>query len=158
MKEKVYIETSVISYFTARPSRDIIQTAYQEITRSWWEKIFPKYDNYVSVYVIEEISKGDKVASSLRLEAIKGIPIYETNPDTEKLAAEFIQNMKIPLHAQLDCYHLATAVVNGVDFIVSWNFKHIANPHIRLIYREINNAHGLITPEICTPEEMLGEE
>ena len=157
MKPKVYLESSVISYFTAKPSRDLIQAAHQEITRNWWENGFPLCDCFISSYVVEEIQKGDPVAAQKRLDAVKSISVLSSNPEIENLADQFFGKMKIPDHAKLDCFHLASAVINGMEFILSWNFKHIANPTIKRIYREINYANGLVTPEICTPEEILGE-
>jgi hypothetical protein len=157
MKSKVYLESSVISYFTAKPSRDLIQAAHQEITRNWWEIGYPLCECFISAYVVDEIQKGDPVAAQKRLDAVRAVSILTSNPEVDNLAEQFFEKMKIPDHAKLDCFHLASAVINGMEYILSWNFKHIANPTIKKIYREINQSKGLVTPEICTPEEMLGE-
>jgi predicted nucleic acid-binding protein len=156
MKERIYIETSVISVYTARLSNDLIKAARQRITQEWWEKVIPKYECVISPYVLQEIRLGDRSAATKRIEASNPFGLLTTNDFTEELSQEYFRKSGIPKKSLLDCYHLAIAATNGVDFIVSWNFKHIANPTIRKIFRNINDSHNLVSPEISTPEEMLG--
>lgn len=156
MKERIYIETSVISVYTARLSNDLIKAARQKITQEWWEQIVPKYECVISPYVLQEIRSGDQGAASKRIEASNTFGLLSTNAFTEELAQEYFRKSGIPKKSLLDCFHLAIAATSGVDFIVSWNFKHIANPTIRKIFRNINDDHNLVSPEISTPEEMLG--
>ena len=158
IKKSIYIETSVISYLTAKPNRDLIITARQQITRNWWEDIRQKFEAYISTYVIDEISQGDTLASKSRLQAIYGFNLLPASGEIENLAKQYFKKMKIPEHAMYDCLHLACGVLNGMDIIVSWNFKHIANPVIRQVLREINQKLGFETPEITTPEELIEGE
>ena len=158
IKKSIYIETSVISYLTAKSNRDLIITARQQITRNWWEDITKKFESYISTYVIDEISQGDTLASKSRLQAIDGLNILQASVEIERLSKLYLKKMRIPDHAIYDCLHLACGVLNGVDIIVSWNFKHIANPNIRHILREINTKLGYETPEITTPEELMEGE
>lgn len=158
MREQIYVETTVISLFTARMSSDLVKAARQKMTEEWWEKILPKYDCVISPYVLQEIRNGDPEAAKKRMAAANPFSLLATSDFAEELAQEYFKKSGIPKRSILDCYHLAVAAANGVDFIVSWNFKHIANPTIRRIFRGINDKHGLISPEISTPEEMLGEK
>jgi hypothetical protein len=154
-KKTVYIESSVISYLTAKENRDLIIAARQKITNNWWKRNSNSLELFVSTYVIDEISQGDVSASEIRLKAIKNCNLLPASDEISLLAKEYFRTMRIPDHAMYDSLHLACAVLNGIDIIVSWNFKHIANPTIRHILREINDKLGYETPEITTPEELM---
>ncbi|MGA1874213.1 MAG: type II toxin-antitoxin system VapC family toxin [bacterium] len=151
----LYTETSVISYLTARPSRDLIVAAHQQITYDWWEKILPKYEAFISPIVLEEISKGDLQAAQLRLERKAAFPVLEVLPEIHDLADRYFSEIKIPEKARADTYHLALATWHGIDFLVTWNCIHIANGNIRKVLEEINSGYGIRTPVICTPEELM---
>ena len=83
------------------------------------------------------------------------VALLPASDEISFLAKEYFRRMQIPDHAMYDSLHLACAVLNGIDIIVSWNFKHIANPTIRHILRTINDKLGYETPEITTPEELM---
>lgn len=155
MKQTVYIETSVISYLTAKPSRDLIVAAHQQITNEWWEYALPNYDAFISPIVIEEISRGDVNAVQLRLDKTLTFPILEILPEVMSLAETYYTALIIPEKARADAYHLATASWHGIDFIVSWNCTHIVNGRIKMLIEEINARQGIRTPIICTPEELM---
>ena len=155
MKQTVYIETSIISYLTAKPSRDLIIAAHQQITSEWWEAILPRYEAFISPLVLEEISKGDPHAAQLRLEKISTFPVLEVLPEVRDLADRYFSVIEIPEKARADSYHLALATWHGIDFLISWNCMHIVNGRIKLIIEEINSLHGIRTPIICTPEELM---
>lgn len=154
-KKKVYIETSVISYLTAKPSRDLVVAGNQQITQDWWNKSRTKFDCYISQIVVEEISLGDKNASLSRLNSVKNIPSLGYNSSIENLAIQYINLFAIPDKAKLDAFHLAFAVIYKIDFLLSWNCKHIANAMINLKLRDFNNIHSLFVPFLCTPQELL---
>ncbi len=156
MNKSVYIESSVISYLTARPSRDLIVSAYQQITREWWQTELNKYQCFISDFVIDEVSRGDSEAASERLRVVKDFKKIGLNETVLNLAKEYNRVLDIPSKARLDIYHLAISVGNGMEFILSWNFKHIANAYVREILFEINGKINLRTPTICTPEELIG--
>ena len=155
MKPTVYIETSVISYLTAKPSRDLIVTAHQQITIDWWGNALPNYEAFISPIVLEEISGGDDSAVQSRLEKVSTFPVLEVLPEIRNLADVYFSSLEIPEKARADAYHLAIASWHGVDFLVSWNCTHIVNGRIKMLIEEINARQGIRTPIICTPEELM---
>ncbi len=155
MKPKVYIETTVISYLTAKPSRDLIIAAHQQLTYDWWEDALPKFEGYISPVVLEEISRGDKLASKLRREKVAGFSLLEVLPEVQKLAESYFSAISLPEKARADSYHLALSTWHGMDFVVSWNCTHIVSGQVKKIIEEINSVHGIRTPVICTPEELM---
>ena len=157
MKRKVYIETSVISYLTARPSKTIIGAAHQQITTAWWEKR-NNYELFISESVLMECSAGDPVAANKRLEIVKNIPLLLINEDTLKIAQVFLDRKIIPEKAAEDGLHIAIATIHRVDYLLTWNCKHIANPEIQRNIARYLDEIGLYLPFICTPEELLGED
>jgi len=156
VKKTVYIESSVISYLAARPTRDIVLAAYQQITQEWWETERGKYDCFVSDFVVDEVARGDPDAASRRQTMIRGFRKLALTPVVLDLAREYKTALGIPERARLDLFHLAIAVGNGMDYVLSWNFRHIANAFVRQRLQEVNGVLGLRTPTICTPEELVG--
>ena len=156
-KESVYLETSVISYYTARPSRDVIILAHQQITKDWWETHHDHYEFYISEIVKEEASRGDSGASIRRMTFIKDIPHLKLTEEIESIAEMYVKELHIPKDSIRDALHIAIACFHRVDFLVTWNCAHIANAHtIKKLYR-LNQIKGLYTPVICTPEELIEE-
>ncbi len=155
MKPTVYIETSVVSYLTARPSRDLIVAAHQQLTRDWWDRALPNFDAFISAIVMEEASKGDAQAAQQRLEKVSSFQLLDVLPEVQELADLYFSAAEIPEKARADSYHLSLASWHGMDFLVSWNCKHIANGKVKRIVDEINAEHGIRSPIICTPEELL---
>ena len=155
MKKTVYIESTVISYYTAKPSRDLIVAAHQQLTSEWWEAILPQLDPYVSQFVINEISVGDPIASKARLKASASFRQLEMTPEIAVLADQYFMAIHIPEKARTDAFHLAIATWHGLDFLVSWNCRHIASARVRHIIENINSEHEMATPTICTPEELM---
>ena len=155
MKPSVYIETSVISYFTSALSKDIITAGHQLITLDWWEKMVPKCECWISPYVFQEISKGNASMASKRIEAIQSFNSLELNKDVDTLAKTYLRYIQTPEHAIADAYHLAIAAHYNMDYLVSWNCSHIANAHIIKQLRKVNESLSIQTPVICTPEELM---
>jgi len=151
----VYVETTVVSYLTAKPSRDIVVTAHQQVTREWWEKARQRFDLYTSAVVLDEISEGDPEAAEKRRRIVADMQLLERPPEVEELKAEYSEKLPIPDKAMADCYHLALASWHGMDYLVSWNMKHIVNGDVILAVQEMNSARGIRTPLICTPEELV---
>jgi hypothetical protein len=157
MKPNVYIETSVISYYTAKPSRDLVTAGRQQLTRDWWEETRKHYKIFVSVLVLEESKSGDKVASEKRLKTLKGLPVLQINDKAETLTEILIKEGAIPVDSTEDALHIAIATVNGMDFLLTWNFNHINNAQKKLEIAKILEKYEYICPAICSPEELLGE-
>jgi len=151
----VYIETSVISYRTARPSRDLVVAAHQQITDVWWNDVLPKCEPFVSEVVLLEIDRGDAAAVARRLAVIESFSILRVVDGVEDLAQIYSAALKLPTAVEADAYHLALAALHGMDYIVSWNCRHIASGRVRRIVDRINADRGIESPTICTPEELL---
>jgi len=154
-KPVVYVETSVASYYTARPSRDIIILARQEITRQWWEFASQSCHLVISEAVVLEVNQGDPLAASKRAEAIRELPRLPSSLRTEQVTEHYLRELLLPAKAGGDAAHLAVASVHGVDYLVTWNCAHLANESVRRSLARINDSLGLATPIILTPEEML---
>jgi len=155
MKSSIYIESSVISYFTARLSKNLIVAAHQQITQEWWDNSLQYFNPFVSPVVIDEISKGDKEAARLRLGKIKNLPLLKVTSDIKKLSENYFSSLQIPQKAEADAYHLAIACWYKIDFLVTWNCTHLANGFIIKQLENINLELGVKTPVICTPEELM---
>lgn len=154
MLQTVYIESSVISYLTARSSRDIVVMARQTITESWWHYHRSRFDVFVSGLVIQEISKGDSLAANRRLEAIADIPLLQTTDQAVTLAESLLTHAAIPANSVEDALHIGIAAAGGVDFLLTWNFKHINNVQTKTAISEIIESHGFVCPQLCSPEEL----
>ncbi|MBN1507854.1 MAG: type II toxin-antitoxin system VapC family toxin [Sedimentisphaerales bacterium] len=154
-KPRVYIETSVVSYLTARHSTDVRVRANQDVTAEWWKTRRPQFGLFVSEFVVAETSMGDADAANLRLEAIRGIPELEATPEARSLGDGLMSEGAIPSQAAIDAYHIAVATVNGMDYILTWNCAHIANAAMRAAIESVCRKHGYEPPIICTPLELM---
>jgi hypothetical protein len=157
MSETVYIESSVISYFTARPSRDVVVSARQAITENWWRNQKSKYEVFISGLVIQEISEGDGEAAQKRLEVIEGTPLLAMPEEALELAKDLLIQGAVPLNSEEDAFHIAIAAVSGINFLLTWNFKHINNAHTKALISSVIETHGFICPILCSPEELGAE-
>jgi hypothetical protein len=157
MKPTVYIESSIVSYLTAKPSRDIVLAAHQQITYDWWQFAKSRFESYSSQVTINEISVGDADAAKRRLDAIEGMSLLEVRAEPADLAKILILQGALPQKASLDALHIAVATIHQMQYLLTWNCKHIANATTRpTIERIIHNA-GFTAPIIATPEELQGE-
>jgi len=154
MKTKAYIETSVVSYLTARPSRDITLASHQAVTREMWDCL-DNYDVYISELVVAEAGEGSPDAAQLRLKALEGFEELAIDQDAKDLATALIEGSAIPASHPEDALHLAVAATNGMHVVITWNFKHLNNPFTRTIVRKIVESQGYVCPELCSPEELL---
>lgn len=157
MKPKIYIETSVISYLASRPSRDLIVVANQQITREWWQERRQNFDLFISQLVIQEASSGDENAAERRLQMVVDIPLLELSEEAVAFATKLIEEGPIPQKAVEDALHIAVAMINGMDYLLTWNFKHIANATMRYEIERICRMEGYEPPIICTPQELSEE-
>jgi predicted nucleic acid-binding protein len=157
MTQTIYIETTVISYLTSRQSRDLIVAAHQQITQEWWETRRNFFNLFISELVIREAGSGDKTAAQRRLAAVNEIPLLELNEGVLTLAGNLVVEKAIPENAKEDALHIALATVHGMDYILTWNCRHIANAELRTAVSSICAFHGYQSPIICTPEELMGE-
>jgi len=157
MKSRLYLETTIPSYLTSRPSRDLIIAGHQELTRQWWEKRRDAFQLFISQLVVDEASAGDPIAARSRLKVLQDLPLLDITPEVAELASSILGSGKIPRKAATDAAHIAIAAVHGMDFLVTWNCAHIANATIAKALASICREHACECPVICTPEELLGE-
>ena len=154
MKPTVYLETSVVSYLAARPSRDLIVAAHQQITSVWWEKQRPHFDFLVSPFVVDEVRQGDPTEAARREKLLAGMKVLDISGEVLELAEEYNRILQLPIRKKVDALHLATASWHGVNYVLTWNCKHIASAQVRRALFVINAARKLSIPVLCTPEEL----
>jgi hypothetical protein len=155
MKPRVYVETSVISYLVARPSRDLIIAAHQEVTREWWQNQRGAFELFCSDAVLSEAAMGDPEAASQRLEVLAQMQLVEIPPQALDLANALVVATALPAKAQVDALHIAIAAYEKMDFVLTWNFKHIANAQSAVKVREVCASFGQRCPVLCSPLELL---
>jgi len=156
-RPKIYLESSVISYLTARPSEVLPQKFRQEQTRLWWT-YRDRFELFVSETVVNEIQRGDQEAARLRLETVDGIPVLPLSDQVERLAQVFLLANAVPPIAALDAYHIAFAAVHQMDYLLTWNQKHIANSVKRRQMEGLIFGSQLKPPLIVTPDQFLHEQ
>lgn len=155
-KRTVYIETSIVSYLTARPTNDLLVAAWQKTTTDWWDIQKPRFDLYTSDITLEEAGRGDAEAASRRLEPLSGIPVLPITEAVVALSKELLYKKALPEKALDDALHIAVSSVHGVDYLLTWNFRHLDNAETKPIVRSICTLNGCASPEICTPQELMG--
>ena len=149
MKSAIYIETSIIGYLTTRLSNLLVAAAYQQITRQWWEERREQFELFISQFVVDECSSGDSTAAVERLEKLSGIARLDVTDEVIKFADVLRWEVPLPEKAKVDSYHVAVAAVNGVQFLLTWNCKHIANASLRPRIEEICRAMDTSLPSFA---------
>jgi predicted nucleic acid-binding protein len=157
MKQRVYLETTLVSYLTARPSRDLIVAAHQEVTRQWWERRREDFEVYVSQLVADEAGRGDQDAVNRRVAILHGVARLQVTAQAVALARELVEAHALPRESLEDALHIALAAANGMDLLMTWNCKHIANAEMAPAIRATIERCGYDPPIICTPDELMGE-
>ncbi|MBI4567467.1 MAG: type II toxin-antitoxin system VapC family toxin [Planctomycetes bacterium] len=156
-RRTVYLETSVIGYASSLPSRDLVAAARQRITRDWFANHAEAFDLYVSQLVIDEIAAGDKTAAGRRIDVIESVPVLALTGAAARLAGVLVSSGAIPPTAAEDALHIAVAAVHGIDYILTWNCRHIANAVLRPDIERACRKAGFEAPVICTPEELIND-
>jgi hypothetical protein len=157
MSETVYIETSILGYLTARSTKNLILAANMEITRDWWEFRRNAFMLYTSEAVLDEVAQGDAEIATQRLDILRDFPLLELNEAVQGLSAQFLARSNLPPKAKVDAIHIAAATVHGMDYLLTWNCKHIANAQIQGKLAEISLDFGYVLPVLCTPNELMGD-
>ena len=153
----VYIETSVLSYLRQKPSSQVVTAARQILTHQWWNNDRTKYELVVSQYVIDEVSAGDASLAADRMLALIGIPVLPNAPEILQIANEIMSRAILPPKAQIDALHIAAVAHHRIEYLLTWNCKHIANAKTLPRIHRVLEDMGIPIPIICTPEEMLGD-
>lgn len=156
MKPSVYIETSFVSYLTSRPSRDVVAAGRQQSSHDWWDHERSRYDLFTSALAVVEASAGDPTAAAARVAVLDTLADLAVTPAAAALADGLIANGAIPAVAARDGLHIAVCALYGVDYLLTWNFAHLANAHLRSKIIEVCRASGFRAPTICTPDELMG--
>ncbi|MBD2115188.1 type II toxin-antitoxin system VapC family toxin [Nodosilinea sp. FACHB-141] len=154
-KPFVYIETSVVSYLASKGSRDLVIAAHQEITSEWWTLQRAHYRLFVSELVYQEANIGDDEARNRRISLIAQIESLTIDARAADLAKQLVERRIVPQKAAEDAVHIALAAVNGIDFLLTWNCKHIANALMERAIRKVCGDAGYLMPSICTPLELM---
>ena len=155
MSKTVYIETTIVSYRTARPNRDLMIAAHQQTTNELWPRLMPEFNTYVSALVLEEAGRGDPDQAAMRLREIEQVPALGIDDEARTLAERLISGDAIPPEYPEDALHIGVAAVNGIDILLTWNFAHLNNPFTRIKTRRVVENAGYQCPEICSPDELL---
>ncbi len=155
MKPTVYLETTIIGYLAMRPSRDLLVAANQQLTRDWWDNHRQKYEPFISRFVVQECGGGDPAAALERSEFLKVLAVLDVTEEVDSLAQKLAKGIQLPSKAVIDASHISTAAVNGVEYLVTWNCTHIANPALRHRIERICRDSGYEPPVICTPQELM---
>ena len=155
MKERVYIETTFVSYLTARPSRDLIVAGHQQITHDWWDARRGDYELCVSQLVLQEAGDGDPQAARERLDVLATMTVLEIKEEAVELAEELVRAGALPPKAGNDALHIAIAAIHRVPYLLTWNCRHMANATMRAQIESVCARKGFKAPIICTPEEMM---
>ena len=158
MKPRVYVETSIISYLAARPSRDLVTAARQRLTHEFWTRKAADFDLWVSEAVVNECRGGDPDAAARRLELLRDLPLLGVAEGAVELAEDLVSRVPLPEKAAADALHIAIAVTNGMDYLLTWNCTHIANAVLRNRIEAVCREHGHEPLVICTPDGLLAEE
>jgi hypothetical protein len=156
--DSVYLETTVVGNVAGRTHPDPLIASRQTVTRKWLTTAPQRYRLLVSELVIDECSAGDPTAAAERIAAIAGIELLDTSEAVDELAAALLANGAVPVSQPRDAFHIAIAAVNGVQYLVTWNFKHIANPTLQIRIASVCRDSGFEPPVICTPEQLLEAE
>ena len=155
-KPSVYIETSLVSYLTARPSRDLLVAAHQQLTVTWWDEQRTRYELFTSQVVLAEARAGDPDAAQRRLAVLERLPLLDVTDTAIALAARLVTEQALPAQAAQDALHLAIACVHGMEYLLTWNCTHLANARLRSRIEQVCRDAGYVPPIICTPEELEG--
>lgn len=155
-KPTVYVETTIPSYLTSDPSRDLIIAANQQITHTWWRTAGETYRLVTSQAVVDEAGRGNLVMAAKRLEILNTIEILVPNEDVEELIDVYQRQLGLTGVAMLDIVHIAYAAAYNVEGLATWNCSHIANMQVIRRLQRLNATLGRPTPEITTPQILAG--
>ena len=154
MRHTLFVETTIPSYYVSRPSQNVLQVARQELTREWWDERRHEFDLYTTQIVLDEAAGGETAKAAERLRLMAGIPLLTITEQVEALAGELVDREILPTFAGRDALHLAAAGVHGIEFLLTWNCKHIANPFLADRLESCFSAAGFDLPVLCTPEQF----
>ena len=157
MKPRIYVETSVISYLTARPSSNVMLLARQQFTRELWDLQPDHFEAWLLPLVLDEASQGDPQAAAARVQVCRGLPELEINTEVKAFVQLPANTGAVPTTEPEDALHIALATLHAVDYIASWNFAHMVGPAAKVKLQNKISELGYRPPIIATPEEIFEE-
>jgi hypothetical protein len=157
MMKTVCVETSIVSYLTALPARDLLAAAWQNATSRWWETQRLRFEIFTSRLVLDEARKGHPQAAQRRLDVLQTLAHLSMPDPVTDLAMALLTEGALPEKATDDALHVAVSAYHGVDYLLTWNCRHIANAEVADAIIEVCREKGYDAPKICTPEQLLGE-
>jgi predicted nucleic acid-binding protein len=155
MHPAIYIETTIPSYLAAWQSPQIVMAARQQITRDWWDNDRQNYELFISQVVLNEAAAGDPVAASKRIEIVRDVKVLEPPTEVDRIVDALMRQLPLPPNAATDALHIAYAIGHGVDYLLTWNCRHIANATLHTRMESICESLGFDLPTICTPEQLI---
>lgn len=158
MRPSIYVETSIITYLAAQPSRDLVTAARQQVTHEWWARRRTSFELFVSELVLAGASAGDPDAARRQAGILQGLPVIDVTALAETLAARILESARLPARARADALHIALAASQGMDYLMTWNATHIANAQIRAKVERACRVAGYEPPILCTPDELMAGE
>ena len=153
----IYIESTIPSYVVARPARDLLQAARQQLTRDWWDLQRKRHELFISQVVLDEIASGEAAMARQRLELVAQIKLLDLTNEANALTKQILGSGLLPADADRDAAHIALATVHEMEILLSWNCRHIANAAIQARLRRLAEKAGFALPVLCTPDELAGE-
>ena len=159
IKPRVYVEATVVSYLVARPSNNPISASRQRATQRLWQDYVDRFEFVISRIVREEIAQGDATAARLPFDAVSSLTVLEMLPEADMLAQKLIDDGALPRNSVPDAQHIAIAIAtaHGVEYLISWNHKHIVNEHKREHINKVCIEAGFNPTTLCTPIELMEE-
>ena len=154
---RIYIESTIPSYLVARPARDLLQAARQQLTKDWWDLERANHELFTSQVVLDEITDGEAAMAQQRLDVMAQIKLLDLTDDANALTKDILASGLLPADADRDAAHIALATVHEMDILLSWNCRHIANAAIQARLRRLAEKSGFTLPVLCTPDELTGE-
>ena len=155
---RIYLESTIPSYVVARPARDLLQAARQQLTQDWWAWKRGDHDLFTSQLVLDEVAFGEPAMAQLRVAVLQGVPLVRVTDEVMELARAILASRLLPATADRDATHIALASAHEMDILLSWNCRHIANATIQARLRRLADAAGFALPVICTPEELMDND
>jgi len=154
---RIYIESTIPSYVVARPARDLLQAARQQMTKDWWDLKRHTHELFTSQIVLDEVAVGERAMASRRLKIMAEIPVLDLTNEAAVLTRRILDFGLVPAKADADAAHIALATVHQMDILLTWNCRHIANVHIQARLRRLVEKAGYELPTVCTMDELIGE-
>jgi len=154
MRPKLYVETSIVGYLASRPSRDVLTASHQKLTEKWWKNRRSDFELFCSEPVMVEAATGDEKEAAKRLSLLDGLTVLELSTNALALAEKLLKRKALPARAEIDAYHLAIAAVNKLNYLLTWNCRHLANASMQKIIERVCKKAGYDCPVICTPEQL----